>query len=224
LRGRYGASALHRQRIITERLGPASAGKTRVGGTAAPSGRGARRATSGRSASLPARSAVRVSSPGRDGPHAVRQRAVGKARVRERARRVTDSLVASSARPTLISRMALVGALVVGGWSALVSLLSHTWRANSGSRGRPMQSRLIRGLGVLILVVCGLAWTTPSVHAEALPQVESEHMTDITQWVYRNGDVNSSVGCSQACQALWEREHGVLPPQVNRDEFFLRVG
>jgi RHS repeat-associated protein len=64
--------------------------------------------------------------------------------------------------------------------------------------------------GVLGVVVVGLMFGVGSASA-ALPEIETRHMPEIVEWVYRNGSSENTVSCGTVCTDMWALEHGSGP-------------
>jgi RHS repeat-associated protein len=79
--------------------------------------------------------------------------------------------------------------------------------------------------GIVLVVTLCLVLTPASASAEPY-EVDSHHMSEIVQWVYRNGalEAPSSYSCSEACGHLWAAEEGTRVTLGNVETFWHEVG
>jgi RHS repeat-associated protein len=62
-------------------------------------------------------------------------------------------------------------------------------------------------IGCLLAVVCGAVLLSPAFASASLSAIEVEHVSEIEEWVYRNGAVESPLGCTEMCNRIWTAEH-----------------
>jgi RHS repeat-associated protein len=69
-----------------------------------------------------------------------------------------------------------------------------------------------RSLLAAIAALSAMALLVPlPAQASPLPEIELRHMSEIEQWVYRNGAVTSPLPCGAVCANLWRLEHDSQP-------------
>lgn len=80
---------------------------------------------------------------------------------------------------------------------------------------------------LVLLIVCAafgacapLAAPARAEGVERMTTVESEHLSELTQWAYRNGATVRAPSCDGVCSDLWESEHAPMPNQATSDELW----
>jgi RHS repeat-associated protein len=91
---------------------------------------------------------------------------------------------------------------------------SNSCKRMSWSRGPLARNARVKGLssalaGVAVMAaVFGTLFFQPVSASAALPTILSSHMTEIDEWVYRNGALEEDpLPCHEVCSQLWTAEH-----------------
>jgi RHS repeat-associated protein len=90
-----------------------------------------------------------------------------------------------------------------------------TTRVGSRETGTMSQSltsglRLLRGL-VPLVATC-LALAVPAISDAEVPEIDASHMSELVEWVYRNGAGEDPDPCHSECEALWSAQHAIPHP------------
>lgn len=74
----------------------------------------------------------------------------------------------------------------------------------------------------LLLAAAALTWCVlpAPVRAEGMTAVEQEHLSELTEWAYRNGATVRAPDCGDVCSELWLSEHRPMPNQPASDELW----
>jgi RHS repeat-associated protein len=89
------------------------------------------------------------------------------------------------------------------------------WSVRLGSLSAALRRLVVASV---LLAGFGVAFFQPASASAGLPEIDVHHMSEIVEWVYRNGAVESPVGCTEVCTSLWHAEQstpsGVPPTQM----------
>jgi len=80
-------------------------------------------------------------------------------------------------------------------------------------------ARLVVAAGVALAVVL----VRPGVSWAGLPAIESAHMPEIVEWVYRNGSEEDPYGCTGVCGSLWSKQQA-NPSGESAERFWDELG
>jgi RHS repeat-associated protein len=85
--------------------------------------------------------------------------------------------------------------------------------------------RLRRLLALVLVVLSGVGFLQSGVaSASGLPEIETNHMTEIEEWVYRDAAIKDPLPCGSTCAALWSAEHKPLPETPAAQELWDKLG
>jgi RHS repeat-associated protein len=86
----------------------------------------------------------------------------------------------------------------------------------------PFSERRCARLAVLAAIVAAVSLFSAAPASATLTELETQHMSQLTEWVYRNGAAKNPLGCALTCKEMWAREHSSQfdePPQEALDAF-----
>jgi RHS repeat-associated protein len=107
----------------------------------------------------------------------------------------------------------------------LLAAAQRSVLALSSALGYVLRNRTITPTVVAALIAVSMAMASaPAPASAALPKIETEHMPQIVEWVYRNGADESPLPCSSTCASLWTAEHSEVPLNHAGQELWNELG
>lgn len=92
-----------------------------------------------------------------------------------------------------------------------------------GRLSRRWRLSLLSTLALVALLGTGLL-QSGSASASGLPEIETLHMSEIEEWVYRDAAIKDPLPCGATCTALWNAEHKSLPRTPATQEMLDKFG